>query len=117
MTIHALMAEIFAQAQIPGFLQQWRATEAYPVIPDKYCTYIVTVEDDMLCADDTEIIHRTRLYLHMYGKTDLGAEYKRLKAVLDAHGFYFPRTRDLDDVRAGEYQYHKCIDLIRIDEV
>lgn len=116
MTIHQRMAQIFQEAEIPGFLQEWRATKEYPKIPDKYCTYIVTVEDDGLCADDMEILHRTSLYLHMYGKTDISTEHDRLRAVLSKHGFYFPRTRDLDDIRAGEYQYHKRLDLILVED-
>lgn len=115
MSIHQLMAQIFQEAAIPGFLQVWKQTEQYPTIPDKYCTYIVTQDSVGLSADNAPVATQKNLYIHMYGKTDINAELDRLNAVLEKHDFYIPRVNDLDDVRSGEFQYHKRIDLIYIE--
>lgn len=112
MTIHQRMKEIFEQAEIPGFLQVWKATPEYPKIPEKYCTYIVTTESDALCADDEALITQMNVYIHLYGKTDVTDEYNRLRAAItDQVGLtLLPRVHDLDDIREGEYQYHRRID-------
>lgn len=115
MTIHQIMAQIFHEAEIPGFLQAWKKTEQYPVIPDKFCTYIVTQNSVALSADNGPVAIQIHLYVHMFGKTDISAEFDRLSAVLEQHDFLIPRECDLDDVRSGEYQYHKRVDLIYIE--
>lgn len=115
MTIHQTMAQVFQEAEIPGFLQAWKQTEQYPVIPDKFCTYIVTTDSAVLSADDVPAVVQKNLYIHMFGKTDISTELDRLNEVLEGHDFLIPRVCDLDDVRSGEFQYHKRIDLIYIE--
>lgn len=115
MTIHQVMAQVFQEADIPGFLQVWKQTEQYPTIPDKYCTYIVTQTNVLASADDAPWITQDKLCIHLFGKTDISAELDRLNAVLEKHDFLIPRVQDLDDIRTGEYQYHKRIDLIYIE--
>ena len=117
MTIHQRMSALFEAAEIPGFLQEWRATPEFPRAPDIFCTYIAPLDTPALCADDLEIIHATNVYLHMYGKTDVTPAYDRLLAAAKAAGFYIPTGRDLDDVRNGEYQYHRRLDLVYYDNV
>jgi len=115
MTIHQIMAQIFQEAEIPGFLQVWKQTEQYPAIPDKFCTYIVTTDSVALSADDAPVAVQKNLYIHMFGESDINAELDRLNAVLEKRDFLIPRVCDLDDVRSGEFQYHKRIDLIYIE--
>ena len=91
MTIYQRMDAAFAKAGISGFLHEWRATEEYPVIPDMFAVYTVNSETDALCADDAELIHR-------------------------ADRFGIVRMRDVNDVRTGDYHYHRRFDLVRFEE-
>lgn len=117
MTIDQRIAEIFHSAGIPGFKNYWRKSEEYPEIPDKFCTYVVTLEADPLCADDTALIHQSNITVHMYGKTDLTEEQKALRAALLHGGFSISRQSDLADVYSGDWRYHKRFDLIFFEEV
>lgn len=112
MTIYQRMAAIFDAAGIPGFLQEWRATDEYPEIPEKYCTYLLEQETDAMCADDREIVHSYRIWIDAYGQTDLSEELQRLNRALDAAGFCIPYTRDMDNLRLSRYQYHR---RLRVD--
>lgn len=116
MTIYQRMQAVFTAAGIPGFLQGWRATPAYPQIPDKFAAYIVNSEGPALCADDAPLISRTELSLHVYGKTDVTVETAALRDALLARGFAVSGVRDLDDVREGDYIYHRrmAVTLIEI---
>lgn len=117
MTIYQRMTEVFRSAAIPGFLNYWRKNEEYPEIPDKFCTYVVTLEADPLCADDAALLHQTNITVHMYGKSDLTEEQKALRAALLREGFLIARQTDLADVYSGDWRYHKRFDLIYIEEV
>ena len=112
MTIHQRMKAIFAAADVPGFLQAWRNTSEYPVIPDKYCTYLVTAERAELCCDDDIAILDIGVCIHLWGRTDVTEEYNRLISAIaeQDHLTLIPRSLDLDDVRQGEYHYHRRID-------
>lgn len=112
MTIYQRMAALFDAACIPGFLQEWRATDEYPEIPEKYCTYLLEQETDAMCADDRELVHACRIWIDVYGQTDLSAELQRLNRALDAAGFCIPYTRDMDNLRLSRYQYHR---RLRVD--
>ena len=115
MTIYQRMQQIFAAADVPGFLQGWQVTEEYPVIPDIFAAYIVNAETPMLCADDVTLIGSTSLSLHVYGKTDVSDAVAKIKAALLADDFMISNQRDLDDVRNGEYIYHRKMDLTFIE--
>lgn len=115
MTIYQRMAEVFSAAGIPGFFQFWRKTQDCPEIPAKFCTYNVVMEDFPLCSDDQPIVCAYDIVLHMYGISDLTPDLEKLSAALVAAGFSIWRTRGLDDVRAGEYQFHRRIDLVYHD--
>lgn len=116
MTIYQRMDAAFAQAGIPGFLHEWRATEEYPVIPDMFAVYTVNSETDALCADDAELIHRWDIIVHLYSKGDALAYEVDLLCALRADGFGIVRMRDVNDVRTGDYHYHRRFDLVRFEE-
>lgn len=107
MTIYQRMAAIFIEAGIPGFLNEWQATDEYPAIPDKYCTYLMEREAEAMAADDEPLVTRYTLWVDIYGKTDVSAEQRALIRALRAGGFYIPYTRDLDNQRLSEYEYHR----------
>lgn len=115
MTIYQRMQKIFEAAGVPGFLQGWQATAEYPQIPDIFAAYIVNAEAAMLCADDVPIIGSTSLALHVYGKTDVSGAVAKIKEALTADDFMISNQRDLDDVRNGEYIYHRKMDLTYIE--
>ena len=115
MTIYQRMQKIFEAAGVPGFLQGWQATAEYPQIPDIFAAYIVNAEAPMLCADDVPIIGSTSLALHVYGKTDVSDAVAKIKEALTADDFMISNQRDLDDVRNGEYIYHRKMDLTFIE--
>lgn len=115
MTIYQRMQQVFEDAGVPGFLQGWQATAEYPQIPDIFAAYIVNAEAPMLCADDAPIIGSTSLALHIYGKTDVSNAVARIKTALLDEDFMISNQRDLDDVRNGEYIYHRKMDLTFIE--
>lgn len=116
-TIYQRMGAVFAAANVPGFLQEWRQTDAYPAIPPKFCAYVIRGERAAMCADNREWIHRTDVELHIYGKTDVSAERESVVQALENAGFEIAGERDLDDVRAGEYQYHRRLEIVYFEEV
>ena len=107
MTIYQRIAAVFTAAGIPGFLQEWRATAAYPTIPAKFCTYLVTQDREALAADDAEQVHEYEVYIDLYGMTDVTQEQNTLVSRLYDAGFYIPYQRDMDNVRLTQYQYHR----------
>lgn len=107
MTIYQRMAAIFTEAGIPGFLQEWRATDEYPTMPEKFCTYLVTQDREALAADDCEAAHEYEVYIDLYGMTDVTQEQLLLCVALETAGFYIPYTRDMDNLRLTRYQYHR----------
>lgn len=115
MTIHQRMTGIFTQAQVPGFLQEWKATEQYPKPPDIFATYSAPIERDALNADDCELIHRTDVYVHLYGKTDVTEAFDSIFLAAKQAGFYVTSSRDALDLGQGEYQYHRRLDLSYYD--
>lgn len=114
MTIYQRMEMVFAEAGVPGFLQGWRATEAYPVIPDTYCAYIVSGEGAALCADDVELMHRVDVQLHIFGKRDVSGAVSRVCKALGDGDFLISRLASLDDARESEYIYHRQINAAHI---
>lgn len=111
MTIYQRMAAMFAEADLPGFLQEWQATEDYPTIPDKYCTYLVEREGEALATDDEPAVYRYVVWVDLYGRTDVTADWLRLTRALRAAGFYIPFTRDMDNVRLSDFQYHRRMQI------
>ena len=107
MTIYQRMAQVFRDAEIPGFLQEWMATDEYPVIPDKYAAYLVEQESTALSADDDEYVRVYRVWVDLYGMCDISAELDALRAALKAAGFLIPYVRDLDNAGLSRYQYHR----------
>lgn len=117
LTIYQRMDALFKAANVPGYLQQWRRTEEHPTLPDKYCTYLVAPDRPALCADNDEIIHVYNVLVHIYGKTDPTPEAAALVKAAKAAGFCVPSARDVPDVRAGEYQYHRRVDLAYYEDL
>lgn len=115
MTIYQRMEAAFAAAGVPGFLQAWQKTDEFPEIPPTFCAYVATQTDDALNADDQELARGYAVTVHLYGTADVSAAQAALEAAFLDGGFLIPRIRDLDDVRAGEYRYHKRFDLTYYD--
>lgn len=111
MTIYQRMAAVFRRAGVPGFLQAWQKTREYPEIPDKFCAYVVERVSEALSGDDRPKAMEYAVSLHLFGRADVSDERDMLEAALLDAGFFIPCIRDLDDVRAGEYIYHKRFDL------
>lgn len=116
-TIYARMAEVFQEAGVPGFLNEWRATPSYPRIPDHYATYRVPLDEDTICADDMEIIHRTDVDIDFYSKSDPSLWIDSIEKALLAQGFLVERQRGMDDYRHGDFLYHRRIEAVLYSEV
>lgn len=115
MTIYQRMAAVFTAAKVPGFLQEWRATGEYPTIPEKYCTYLVEQDGEAMAADDEELVHESRVWIDVYGMTDVSAELGAVIGALREGGFLVSPTRDLDNVRLSRFQYHRRLRAIYYD--
>ena len=107
MTIYQRMSSVFEHADLPGFLQEWRATNEYPVIPDMFATYQVTQSGSAMTADDIEIIHRYEVWIDLYGETDVSGALATVMTELEAQGFTINDVRDLDNTKATRYIYHR----------
>ena len=107
MTIYQRMASICEATGIPGFLNEWMATDEYPVIPDTYLTYLVDMESEAMAADDDELVREQVVWIDLYGCTDASAPLDALRQALRAGGFLVPWTRDMDNQRLSRHQYHR----------
>ena len=112
MTIYQRMDAAFANAQVPGFLQEWERTDAYPEIPAKFGVYIVSRTAPALSADDCEAIRGYSVIVHLYGTSDLSAEAAAICEAAENLDFVIADQRDLADVSAGDYRYHRRLDLM-----
>lgn len=115
MTIYQRMADAFSAAGIPGFFQVWRRTPEYPEIPQKFCAYHIVTERCSLSGDDRPLVQAYDIAVHIYGTSDLTADIEALCDALRSRNFLIGLVRGLDDMRAGDYQYHRRIDLTYYD--
>lgn len=115
MTIYQRVDAAFQAAGVPGFLQEWERTDAYPEIPAKFGVYIIARTAPALCADDCEAIRGYDVTVHLYGTGDLSAEAEALCEAAEALDFLIAGQRDLADVSAGDYRYHRRLDLVYYD--
>lgn len=115
MTIYQRMAALFEEADIPGFFQEWMATDEYPAIPDTYCTYLVEREGEGIAADDATLAYRFTVWIDLYGREDVAEAERALVRALRAGGFYIPFTRDLDNQRLSDFQYHRRMQVTYYD--
>ena len=107
MTIYQRMAAVFERAGVPGFLQEWRATPAYPQIPERYATYQVVRSGSALEADDAQIVSVNEVTIDLYGETDVSNALMAVMAELEADGFCVSDVRDMDNSGATRYIYHR----------
>lgn len=115
MTIYQRMEEVFRLADVPGFLQVWRKTEAYPAIPDVYAVYNVQSERPLICADDAAQVTRYDIRIYVYGIEDISGDVANILDALQVMRFQTPRAEDAYAKSGGEFQYVKQIDTTFID--
>ena len=115
MTIYQRMASVFEHANVPGFLQEWRATALYPQIPERFATYRVSSSGEGLAADDMEIARRYQIWIDLYGETDVSGALETIMLELKGQGFYIGDVRDMDDANASRFVYHRRWQVTYVD--
>ena len=64
-----------------------------------------------MAADDGTAAYRYTVWIDLYGLTDVTGDWLGLTRALRAGGFYIPFTRDLDNPRLSDYQYHRRLQV------